>query len=237
MLGFSPLSSVPISTVPSSAIPASYTLNASAGSYTLTGQSATLTKSKVLSATSGSYTITGISASITKNNALNADAGSFALTGKAATFSYVAPGRYVLTAEYGSYALTGNDASFSYVPVVKQVAGGLPVRRQRIVLEVDGKEYRLFADELEAFLASLKQNVQEAPQPKKRKKKKIKISEVLNQEIDLPKIRVVSAPVDIIPQLSAQIARTNVVLANIMSQAMQRYAEDIDDEEVILMLL
>jgi hypothetical protein len=53
----------------------------------------------------------------------------------------------------------------------------------------------------------------------------------------LPKIRIISAPVNIIPQLQAQIERTNVVLYNIMSKAMQRYADDIEDEELILMML
>jgi hypothetical protein len=118
---------------------------------------------------------------------------------------------------------------------VRAATGGGRFRRQLIVVEIDGKEYRIFADELEAFLASMKEEAKDEPVKVDRKTKKVK--KVKKAIVRLPEIKIISAPVSIIPQLQAQIERTNVVLYNIMSKAMQRYSDDIEDEELILMML
>jgi hypothetical protein len=95
--------------------PGAYELIAQVGSYTLTGQSATLLKTNLLTANNGSYTLTGQSADLTWASAgayeLTAQAGSYSLTGQTADLTWAAPGAYVLTAQAGSYALTGQSAT------------------------------------------------------------------------------------------------------------------------------
>lgn len=101
--------------------PTAYTLTCDAGSFTLSGQDATLTKTSILVA----------------------DAGSFSLTGQDAT---LALGR-VLTAEAGSYALTGQDAGLTLTPAAEApriVSDGTFIwnwlygkKRKRIADEID----------------------------------------------------------------------------------------------------
>jgi hypothetical protein len=110
-----------------------YTLTASSGSMTLTGQSASLLFDRILSAGAGSvvlsgqdvsllrdallaaeagaYALTGQDASLLLNRLLSADAGSVALTGYDVTLTYTPTGGYTLSAESGSFTLAGSDAS------------------------------------------------------------------------------------------------------------------------------
>jgi hypothetical protein len=108
--------------------PASYTLTASAGSFTLTGVDASLERSYTLTAAAGSFALTGIAANLVRGYRVVADAGTFALTGIAASTLYsrlvaanvgsftltgVAAGMLasrILTASAGSFTLTGIDA-------------------------------------------------------------------------------------------------------------------------------
>ena len=75
--------------------PVSYTLLGASGSYTYTGQSATLTVAKQLSGSAGSYTYTGQSATLT----YTAGASSTA---------------YSLSGATGAYSYTGNNAVLDY---------------------------------------------------------------------------------------------------------------------------
>ena len=216
-----------------------YVLTASAGSYTLTGKAATLAKNSALSASAGSYSLTGKSATLLKNSALSANTGSYTLTGQDATFTYVVPGRYVLTANAGSYVYNGNDASFTYVPIPSQVTGGGIPQRKRpviVVVEVDGKEYRIPQEQLQAFLESIQQQAEVIAEekPVTVKKTRRKVKEVPTEPL---KIVIKSAPVDVVPQINKQIALTNQILANIFADATQKYLAELDDEEVLLMLL
>lgn len=90
-----------------------YTLVCDAGSYTLSGQNATLIKTSILVADAGAYTLTGQDATLIKTSVLSCDAGSFALTGQDATLRV---GRY-LSADAGSFTLTGQDVGLTYTPV------------------------------------------------------------------------------------------------------------------------
>lgn len=87
-----------------------YTLTANSGSYTLSGQDATILKSKVLNADQGTYTLTGQSASLFRSKVINAAQGSYALTGQSSTILR----SKVLTAGQGSYTLTGQNATITY---------------------------------------------------------------------------------------------------------------------------
>ena len=231
-------------------------LTCAVGAYTYTGVAASLKVVHSLTCNAGSYSYVGKAATLTYTAGATAyslacNVGSYAYTGQVATLTYVpgaSPIAYVLSCASGSYIYDNAYVNSGYVDsgyfqdnvVLTYVSnastaptGGGRFRRQLIVVEIDGKEYRIFADELESFLASMKQEVKDEPVKKVSKKAK----KVKAQPVKLPKIRIISAPVNIIPQLQSQIERTNVVLYNIMSKAMQRYSDDIEDEELILMML
>ena len=114
---------------------AAYTLAVDAGSYAVTGTSATLKYGRVVAAGAGSYAITGSSATLQKNLPIAATAGSYAVSGTVASLeygrilvpvagSYAISGTaasleygYVLGALPGSYAITGSAATLTYTPV------------------------------------------------------------------------------------------------------------------------
>lgn len=123
MLGFSPFSSLPFSSLP----PTNYSLSCSAGSYTVTGQAATLTYSAgnvnySLSCANGTYNVTGQSATLTYVGAphaysLSCANGTYAVTGQSATLIYSAGhANYALSCAFGAYSVTGQTATLTYTP-------------------------------------------------------------------------------------------------------------------------
>ena len=114
--------------------PNTYRITASAGTYTYTGQSATILKSRIVSASSGSYTYTGQAATIKRSRLVSAASGSYTYTGQAATIlksklvsaasgSYTYTGQTatilhsrLVTASSGSYVYTGQNATITYTP-------------------------------------------------------------------------------------------------------------------------
>lgn len=91
------------------------TLTASAGSFSLTGQSTTFQLTRRLSASAGALALTGIDADLP--NPKMFFPGTFALTGQAATFLHTRS----VSAAVGSFTLTGIDADLSNF---KMVFGG-----------------------------------------------------------------------------------------------------------------
>jgi len=95
--------------------PASYTLTANAGAYTLSGQTADLTRSKLLTANAGAYTLSGQTADLTwaasSAYTLTANPGAYTLSGQTADLTWASPGAYVLTANAGAYTVSGQTAS------------------------------------------------------------------------------------------------------------------------------
>jgi hypothetical protein len=93
------------------AAPTAYTLTADSGSFSLTGQAASLLKGSLLAAASGSYVLTGSAASLSYTTAtgytLTADSGVFNLAGADASLLY---GRKVAAAS-GAFALAGQTAT------------------------------------------------------------------------------------------------------------------------------
>jgi len=105
-----------------------FTLTADVGSYTVTGNAASLIAPKTLTAAAGSYVITGVAAATKYNRLVNAAVGNYTITGSDALADYVitaATGSYNitgvasallqgrrLTADVGSYTITGVDAAF-----------------------------------------------------------------------------------------------------------------------------
>jgi hypothetical protein len=119
----------------------SYTLTASAGSFSMTGIAAGLRYDRLLTAAAGSFTMTGVAASLERSYTLVAAAGSFGVTGNDAALLYgravvagagaftltgVAAGLLasrVLTAEVGTFALSGQDAGMLAGRAVTAEAG------------------------------------------------------------------------------------------------------------------
>lgn len=84
------------------------TLTAATGSFTLTGNTATFSKSRVLIAAAASFILTGNNVNFQLNRVLTASPGTFALTGNNANFSRTR----TLAASGGTYVLTGRDVNF-----------------------------------------------------------------------------------------------------------------------------
>lgn len=123
-----------------------YEVTASNGSYSLTGQSADLTwagaGSYTLTAQAGSYSLTGQSATLLKTNVLTASNGSYSLTGQSATLTYASAAAYVLTAQAGSYTLTGQNATLTNSGEVVTVARPqVGIDWGALVQKTWGKEY------------------------------------------------------------------------------------------------
>jgi hypothetical protein len=83
-----------------------YPLNAASGSYAITGSAATLLPVRLINAVPGSYAITGAAATLLTQRLLDAASGSYTLTGSDAA---IVRG-YPMNAESGSYTLTGSTA-------------------------------------------------------------------------------------------------------------------------------
>lgn len=129
-----------------------YTLTASSGSMTLTGQSASLLFDRILSAGAGSVALTGQAASLLYNRLVSAGAGSYTLTGQAAALlkdsiiaggsgSVVLGGQDVsllrdalLAAEAGAYTLTGQDASLLLNRLLSADAGSVALTGYDVTL-------------------------------------------------------------------------------------------------------
>lgn len=91
-----------------------YTLTALAGSYALTGGTASLKVGRRITALAGSYSLTGGTATLKVARTLVANAGTYSITGSSATLTKSTGSiAYTLTALAGSYSLTGGTASLS----------------------------------------------------------------------------------------------------------------------------
>ena len=84
-------------------------ISASAGNYTYTGQTANLLRSKVISASAGSYSYNGQSATLLKSKVLVADYGTYTYTGQSVTITKGTV--YNITANAGTYSISGQNAT------------------------------------------------------------------------------------------------------------------------------
>lgn len=88
-----------------------YTLTASTGSFTLSGNAAELTVSRKLTASTAAFVFTGNSVNLIVSRKLSATSGSFSLSGNNASLIVAR----VLSANSGSFILTGNDANLRLI--------------------------------------------------------------------------------------------------------------------------
>lgn len=101
--------------VPSSTPGGSYSIAAQPGSYSVTGQSSTITRSKHIVADVGSYSLSGQNATINytptgTNYTITANHGTYSITGQVATLLRSKQ----IVADAGSYSLTGQNATINY---------------------------------------------------------------------------------------------------------------------------
>jgi Zn-dependent protease with chaperone function len=85
-----------------------YTLTAAQGSFTLTGQAATLSRTRALAASQGSFALTGQAATLKRALNVAAAQGSFPFTGQAVNFNL----GHAVVAGQGSFTLSGQTATF-----------------------------------------------------------------------------------------------------------------------------
>lgn len=147
----------------------SYELICQPGSFTLSGQSATVSKTKVIEAQSGSFALNGQSATVNRNRQLTANNGTFTVTGQSATITHAAAGAFVLTCQPGTFNLNGQAAVFDFTGGI-QYYGGAP----------DGKKYRFLnpeyhqkleeVEQVEEKIEDLKREVQEVEAKKAAKR-------------------------------------------------------------------
>jgi hypothetical protein len=109
-------------------------VGADAGSYAVTGSTASLEYDRQVEAGAGSYAVTGTTASLEHGRQLVPDAGSYAVSGTAAGLSV---GIQVAAAS-GSYAVNGTAASLEYGREVTAGAGSYAVSGTDVTLEDSG---------------------------------------------------------------------------------------------------
>jgi hypothetical protein len=107
-----------------------YTLTASAGSYALSGQSATLLRSKLVIGSAGAYALSGQAVTVLRSKSLGASAGAYALTGQSANLLK----SKLVTASSGSYLLTGRSATLLRTKLLSASAGAYSLTGQATTL-------------------------------------------------------------------------------------------------------
>lgn len=106
-----------------------------------------------------------------------------------------------------------------------------------VVVTVDGQDYRVPVNQLQAFLDGIKE---EAKQPevvsKKIEKKRVKAPE---KAYEPPRVVIKSAPPDVMQMIRARVDRSNELIAKIWAGTIARKIREmeIDEEESILLLL
>lgn len=214
-----------------------YQLVCSAGSYSITGGSATFTLGKAIPAEAGSYAISGGNASFVYNQTIYAGAFQFALNGQDAQLNVA----HKINGNAGSYALTGGDAglfrvfhlqaeagSYEYIGHLADFiydnqgffvrSGGLPKKKGKSRL-TEEKERR---EELEALVKREFDILDGTYQPE--------VVETI-KEVFIPKIKKID-----LNEYKIAIAQVNALLLQAKIQAAE-YESELDDEEALLMLL
>lgn len=86
-----------------------YSITLGAGSFSLSGQAASLSAQRSIALAAGSLSLSGQAVSLLSGRRLSLDAGSYSLTGQPVSFAK----RYSLAPGTGSYSLTGQSVGFS----------------------------------------------------------------------------------------------------------------------------
>jgi hypothetical protein len=112
--------------------------------------------------------------------------------------------------------------------------GGQGRKKKRlVVVEYDGKEYRVPEDQLQAFLQAIETKAEDKPAVKTIKKRKVR--KVV--EVAPPEVIIKSAPPDIIESVQTQVDYANIKIANILHDAAIRYFQQMDEEDELILLM
>lgn len=117
-----------------------YTLTAAQGSFTLTGQAATLSRTRALAASQGSFALSGQAATLKRALNVAAAQGSFTLTGQAASFNL----GHTIVAAQGSFTLSGQTATFRRTLNLSAAYGAYTLSGQTVTLK---RALKLTADQ------------------------------------------------------------------------------------------
>ena len=216
-----------------------YTVTANAGSYAVTGVSASILRSRVLAGAAGSYTYAGVAAILKRSRLVTGAAGAYSYTGVAATIVKTTLNAYSITANAGAYSYSGQAATVTY-------SGGTPQQNYSAEVELKpwyvkrGKKIHLFnsAQEADDYIESLEQAekaIQEAQKTSRRARQRLRrkivtVEPIQTVDIDLLSDAVSRFDLPTLPNLIEQqdFARFMQILA---------IAQEMAEEEDIELLL
>lgn len=116
------------------------------------------------------------------------------------------------------------------------IGHGKKQRKPRLaVITVDGQDYRVPVEEVPAFLARMREELQEPAAIEKAVEKRAKTKKSV--VVEPPRIRVKSAPVEIIQQVKIDVEKNNKIIEALWSGLIAMYEREIDEEETIILLL
>lgn len=108
------------------------TIDAEGGSYTVSGQDASLEFSRVIDSEVGSYIIAGQDASVEFHALVSGEAGSYTVAGSDADLEL----HYLVDAESGSYGVSGDEANLEHHAVITSEAGSYGVTGSDATLDL-----------------------------------------------------------------------------------------------------
>lgn len=198
-----------------------YTLTCLAGSYTVSGQTATLLRSKSITAQAGSYAETGVDATLKVDKKLTAQAGSYSLSGQSATITRTGgTTNYTLTCQAGEYLIGADYWNDGYAEpgyagnAVISIGAAQTIRAYgtRKGYIIKGKKYFLTQRELEQVIAKM-------------------LAELKREDI------VVDEQQRIIPKRAWKAIQKSISKLDALVSVEPMLIDDEDDEEALLMLL
>jgi hypothetical protein len=116
-------------------VPQHYTLETSAGSFSLTGNAAGLTAQRKMSVDAASFALTGQDVNFAFGYGFHAEPGSYALTGNDVAFKKDSK----ISAETGEFLLTGNDINLNFGYGFQAEAGNFILTGNAVTLKKDSK--------------------------------------------------------------------------------------------------
>lgn len=123
-------------------------------------------------------------------------------------------------------------------PATTSSGGGIGHGKKKprlAVITVDGQDYRVPVEEVPAFLARMREELQEPAAIEKAVEKRVKTKKTT--VVEPPRIMVKSAPVEIIREIKIDVEKSNKIIEALWSGLVAMYEREIDEEETIILLL
>jgi flagellin-specific chaperone FliS len=235
-------------------------MTAESGTYSLSGQDVTFaigSTARTMPADQGSYTITGQSAGLRIARKISAEQGFYAIQGRPADLAFNPPAEFTLTAEGGTYSISGQSAvldtrvlyaEYGTYTIVGYEVVGLPVvdgagrkkpRRRKYVVEIDGQEFDVDSEDEALDL------IQQAKRIAEEQAAKAAASSRKPARALAEAKRTLKKPVIQAPEIEAEAQAVQQQIADLYDAtikaleeaALKRKAEELDEEEALLLLL